>query len=53
MFPLFDYYKQQKAARRIVYNTYDGNSFQDTCITDRIAIIRYTLTAKEDESCLP
>ena len=50
MFPLFDDYKQHKAARRIVYSTYDGSSFRDTRITDRIAIIRYTLTAEEEES---
>lgn len=50
MLPSFDDYKQHKAARRLLYNIHDGNSFRATCITDRIAIMRYTLNADEEDS---
>lgn len=50
MFPLFDDYKQHQEAQGLVYNMYGDNPFRPICIAGKITIMRYMLTAEEQES---
>ena len=50
MFLLFDDYKRHQEAQGLVYNVYSDNPFRAICIAGKTTIMRYTLTAEEEES---